>query len=93
VTAATEGGTGLAGKMIFAFVVLHVLCCGVLLLGAAGLLAVAGGLLGQPLLVGVGVLLAIAAVAVGIRRTRRSACIGEQAGTPRAADDLDRTTA
>jgi hypothetical protein len=91
VTAPAEGGTGRGRKVLVGFVVLHVLCCGALVLGGAGLLAAAGGLLGQPLLVVAGVLLAIAAVAVGIRRTRRSACTAEQAGTPRAAKRPDRT--
>lgn len=90
-TAPAEGGTGRGGKVLVGFVVLHALCCGAIVLGGAGLLAAAGGLLGQPLLVVAGVLLAIAAVAVGIRRARRSACTAEQAGTPRAAERPDRT--
>jgi hypothetical protein len=91
VTAPAEGGTGRGGKLLVGFVVLHVLCCGPLLLGGAGLLAAAGGLLGQPLLIVTGVLLAMAAVAVGIRRVRRSACTAEQADRPRAAKRPDRT--
>jgi hypothetical protein len=91
VTAPAEGGTGRGGKVLVGFLVLHVLCCGALVLGGAGLLAAAGGLLGQPLLVVSGVLLAIVAVAVGVRRARRSACTAEQAGAPRAAKRPDRT--
>lgn len=90
-TAPAKGGAGRDGKVLVGFVVLHVLCCGALLLGGAGLLTAAGGLLGQPLLVGAGVLLAVVAVAVGVRRARRSACTAEQAGTPRAAERPDRT--
>lgn len=90
-TAPAEGGTGRGGKLLVGFVVLHVLCCGAIALGGAGLLAAAGGLLGQPLLVAAAVLVATAAVAVGVRRARRSACTAEQAGTPRAAERPDRT--
>jgi hypothetical protein len=82
---------GRGGKLLVGFVVLHVLCCGALLLGGAGLLAAAGGLLGQPLLIAAGALLAPAAVAEGVRRARRSACTSEQAGTPRTAERPDRT--
>lgn len=89
--AAKAGGAGRGGKVLVGFVVLHVLCCGAIVLGGAGLLAAAGRLLGQPLLIVAVVLLAIAAVAVGIRRARRSACTAEQAGTPRAAKRPDRT--
>lgn len=90
-TAPAEGGTGRGSTFLVGVVVLHVLCCGALLLGGAGLLAAAGGLLGQPLLVVAGVLLAMAAVAVGIRRARRSGCPTEQARTPSAAKRPDRT--
>jgi hypothetical protein len=92
VTAPAEGGTGRGSKLLVGFVVLHVLCCGALLLGGAGLLAAAGGLLGQPLLIVTGVLLTTAAVAEGVRRARRSACTGEQADTPRTAERPDRTS-
>lgn len=58
------------GKLVVGFVVLHVLCCGVLLLGGAGALAAAGGLLGQPLLVVAGGLLLVVAVGLAVRRAR-----------------------
>lgn len=90
-TASPEGGTGRGGKVLVGFVVLHVLCCGALLLGGAGLLAAGGGLLGQPLLVAAAVLVALAAVAVGVHRARRSACAAEQADTPQVTERPDRT--
>jgi hypothetical protein len=58
------------GKLLAGFVVLHVLCCGALLLGGAGALAAAGGLMGQPLLVVAGVLLLAVAVGLAVRRAR-----------------------
>ena len=76
------------GKLFAGFVVLHVLCCGVLLLGGAGLLAAAGGLLGQPLLLVGGALLLVAAVVRAARRARgpsRPGCVAEPAEVPRRA--------
>jgi hypothetical protein len=79
-------GQGSGGKLLLGFVVLHVLCCGVLLLGGAGLLAAAGGLLGQPLLVAGGALLLVVAVGLAIRRARPTlepGCAPERADVPR----------
>jgi hypothetical protein len=63
-------GQGSGGKLLIGFVVLHVLCCGALLLGGAGLLAATGGLLGEPLLVAGGGLLLVVAVGLAVRRAR-----------------------
>jgi hypothetical protein len=81
-------GQGSGGRLLVGFVVLHVLCCGVLLLGGAGLLAAAGGLLGQPLLVAGGALLLVVAVGLAVRRARIASgpgCAPEPADVPRAA--------
>jgi hypothetical protein len=61
------------GKLVAGFVVLHVLCCGLLLLGGAGALAAAGALLGNGALFAAGLLAVLAAVAVAVRRGRRRA--------------------
>lgn len=90
-TAPASGGKGRGGKVLVGFVVLHVLCCGATVLGGAGALAAAGGLLGQPLLVAAGALLAAVAVGAGLRRARRSACAAEQAGASQAAERPNRT--
>lgn len=63
-------GQGRDTKLLAGFVVLHVLCCGALLLGGAGVLAAAGGVLGQPLLVAGGALLLAVAIGVAVRRAR-----------------------
>lgn len=89
-TAPGGGRRGRGAAVLVGFVVLHVLCCGAAVLGWAGLLAAAGGLLGQPLLVAAGVLLAAAAVAVGVRRAR--ACAVGQARTAGAPERPDRAT-
>jgi hypothetical protein len=81
-------GQGSGGKLLVGFVVLHVVCCAVLLLGGAGLLAVAGGLLGQPMLVAGGALLLVVAVGFTIRRARSASgpgCAPEPADVPRRA--------
>jgi hypothetical protein len=73
-------GQGSGGKLLVGFVVLHVVCCGALLLGGAGLLAAAGGLLGQPMLVAGGALLLAVAVGLAVRRARRTSGPGCAAG-------------
>ncbi|MDQ3612235.1 MAG: hypothetical protein M4D85_11655 [Actinomycetota bacterium] len=81
---------GSGGKLLVGFVVLHVLCCGILLLGGAGALAAAGGLLGQPLLVAAGALLVAVAVGLAVRRARGSSgprCAPEPADVPRTTAD------
>lgn len=73
-------------RVLAGFVVLHVLCCGALLLAGAGLLAVAGGLLGQPLLVAGGAALLVVAVGPAMRRVRATSLhdvAPEPAGLPR----------
>jgi hypothetical protein len=65
--------SGQGGKLLAGFVVLHVLCCGLLLLGGAGALTAAGALLGNGALFAAGLLAVLAAVAVAVRRGRRSA--------------------
>lgn len=77
-------------KALASFVVLNVLCCGLLLLGGAGALAAAGGLLGQPLLVAGGALLLAVAVGLAVRRARGSSgpgCAAEPAEVPQPTAD------
>jgi hypothetical protein len=64
--------SGQGGKLVAGFVVLHVLCCGLPLLLAAGAFTGAGAVLGNGALVAAGVLAVLAAVAVAGRRGRRA---------------------
>lgn len=64
--------SGQGGKLVAGFVVLHVLCCGLPLLIAAGAFTGAGALLGSGALVGAGLLAAAVAVVVAVRRDRRA---------------------
>ena len=64
--------SGQGGKLVAGFVVLHVLCCGLPLLLAAGAFTGAGALLGNGALVAAGLLAVLAAVAAAVRRARRS---------------------
>jgi hypothetical protein len=73
--------SGQGGKLLAGFVVLHVLCCGLLLLGGAGALTAAGALLGNGALFAAGLLAVLGALAVAVRRGRR-----------RAGDDCCRAT-
>jgi membrane protein implicated in regulation of membrane protease activity len=63
--------SGQGGKLLVGFLALHVLCCGVLLLGGAGALTAAGALLGNGALVAAGLVAVLAVVAVGLWRSRR----------------------
>ncbi len=65
--------SGQGGKFLAGFVVLHVLCCGLPLLVAAGAFTGAGALLGNGALVAAGLLAVLAAVAVAVQRGRRPA--------------------
>jgi hypothetical protein len=65
-------GQGKGGRLLAGFVVLHVLCCGLPLLIAAGAFTGAGVLLGSGALVAAGLLAVLAAVAVAVRRGRRA---------------------
>jgi hypothetical protein len=77
--------SGQGGKLLAGFVVLHVLCCGLPLLIAAGAFTGAGTLLGNGALVATGLLAVLAAVAVAVRRGGRSA--GDDCcGTPTASE-------
>ena len=64
--------SGQGGKLVAGFVVLHVLCCGLPLLLAAGAFTRAGAVLDNGALVAAGLLAVAAAVAVAVRRGRRS---------------------
>lgn len=63
---------GAGGRLLAGFVVLHVLCCGLPLLVASGVLSGAGALLTSPVLLTAGAVVAGAAVLVALRRARRS---------------------
>jgi hypothetical protein len=77
--------SGRGGRLISGFVVLHVLCCGLPLLVAAGAFTGAGALLGNGALVAAGLLAVLAAVAVAIRGGRGPA--GDDCcRTPTASD-------
>jgi hypothetical protein len=75
------------GKLITGFVVLHVLCCGLPLLIAAGAFTGAGALLGNGALVAAGLLAVLAAVAFAVRRGRRAP--GEDCCSAPAVADAD----
>ncbi len=60
--------SGQGGRVLAGFVVLHLLCCGVPLLIAAGAFTGAGAAMGSTTLLAVGV----AAAAVAVRRARRA---------------------
>lgn len=64
--------SGQGGKLVAGFVLFHVLCCGLPLLVAAGAFTGAGAVLGNGALVAAGLLAMLAAVAVAVRRARRS---------------------
>ena len=86
---------GRGSKLIIGFVLLHVLCCGAVLLFGAGALAAVGGLLNQPLLIAGGVLLAMISLALAARRTRgtpRTDCCSpsQDAAAPLARTPADR---
>lgn len=63
---------GRGGRLLTGFVLLHVLCCGLPLLIAAGAFTGAGAVLGSGALVAAGLLAVLAAVAVAVRRARRA---------------------
>jgi hypothetical protein len=65
--------SGQGGKLLAGFVVLHVLCCGLPLLIAAGAFTGAGAILGNGALVAAGLVASAVAVAVAVRRGRRAA--------------------
>jgi hypothetical protein len=61
-----------AGKMLLGFAVLHVLCCGLPLLVAAGAFGGVGALLGSPALLAAGAAAAVVALVLGAGRARRA---------------------
>jgi hypothetical protein len=63
---------GRTGKMLVGFAVLHVLCCGLPLLFAAGAFGGVGALLGSPALLAAGAAAAVVALALGAGRARRA---------------------
>jgi hypothetical protein len=63
---------GRAGKMLLGFALLHVLCCGLPLLFAAGALGGVGALLGSPALLAAGAAAVVVALALGAGRARRA---------------------
>jgi hypothetical protein len=78
------------GKLLLGFVVVHVLCCGLPLLIAAGVVTSAGGLLRNPVVLAVGVGLLIAAVAPALRRARAARgaeCCAPPGAPTSSADD------
>jgi hypothetical protein len=77
--------SGQGGRLLAGFVVLHVLCCGLPLLVAAGAFTGAGALLGNGALVAAGLLAVLAAVAVAVRRGGR-ATGDDCCRTPTASD-------
>ena len=82
--------SGRGGKLLGGFVVLHVLCCGLPLLIAAGAFTGAGAVLGSGALVAAGLLAMAVAVVVAVRRTRRAAdadCCPANASDTLDADD------
>lgn len=58
------------GRLLAGFVALHLLCCGLPLLIAAGAFTGAGAALGSSTLVAAGAAAAVAAVLVAVRRAR-----------------------
>jgi hypothetical protein len=63
--------SGQSGKLVAGVVVLHLLCCGLPLLFAAGAFAGSGALLGSGMLVAVGVAGLATAAVVAVGRARR----------------------
>ncbi len=76
---------GRGGRLLLGLVLVHVLCCGVPLLLAAGALGGAGALLRSPVLLAGGAVAVLAAVglAVGRVRGRREACCARPGLTQR----------
>lgn len=64
--------SGQSSKLVAGFIVLHVLCCGLPLLIAAGAFASFGAVLGNGTWVTVGIVTLAAAILVRFRRARRS---------------------
>jgi hypothetical protein len=62
--------SGQGGRLLAGFVALHILCCGLPLLIAAGAFTGAGAALGSTTLVAVGVAAAVGAVLFAVRRDR-----------------------
>ncbi len=62
--------SGQGGRLLAGFVVLHILCCGLPLLIAAGAFTGAGAALGSAALVAVGVAAAAAAVLLAVHARR-----------------------
>lgn len=80
--------SGQGGKLVAGFVVLHVLCCGLPLLIAAGAFTGAGALLGSGALVAAGLLVMALAVGVAVRRAGRA---GDADCCPTDASDISQT--
>jgi predicted lipid-binding transport protein (Tim44 family) len=79
--------SGQGGKLVAGFVALHVLCCGLPLLIAAGAFTGAGALLGNGTLLAAGLLAVLAAAAFAVRRSRRLS--DDCCHTPAASDRGD----
>jgi hypothetical protein len=79
---------GQGGKLLTGFVVLHVLCCGVLLLGGAGALTAAVAFLDNRALVAAGLVAVLAVVAVAVWRSRRAS--GDDCCRTPTSDAADR---
>jgi predicted lipid-binding transport protein (Tim44 family) len=80
--------SGQGGKLVAGFVALHVLCCGLPLLIAAGAFTGAGALLGNGTLLAAGLLAVLAAAAFAVRRSRRPSD-DDCCRTPAASDRGD----
>ncbi len=81
------------GRLMLGFGLLHLLCCGVPLLVAAGVLTGAGGVLGSPVVLVAGVALLALAVVLGVRRAalpRPDDCCVPPA--PAAGSERERST-
>jgi hypothetical protein len=82
-------GQGRGGKMLLGMGLLHVVCCGLPLLLAAGALGGVGALLSSPLLLAAGALGVLAVVGLAVRRMRAGQdadCCTPSDVTPRAED-------
>ena len=80
--------SGRGGKLLGGFIVLHVLCCGLPLLIAAGAFTGAGALLDSGALVAIGLLGVLAAVGLAVRRSR-GARDADCCAVPDAVSDAD----